>query len=106
MQPTRELSIVRLAGLILLLGVCPLPGIVFFETGDPSYHRETAPAGLYEGAGWCYQGEYKEFLGTVISPSHFITAVHLGKGSETFIQRSWFTGEEADRVYFINPNFN
>ena len=106
MQPPKELSTVLLAGLTLLLGVCQLSGIVFFETGDPSYHRETAPAGLYEGAGWCYQGEYKEFLGTVISPSHFITAVHLGKGSETFIQRSWFTGEETDRVYFIDPNFN
>tara|TARA_Y100001933_G_C18980889_1_gene556617 strand:- start:135 stop:1493 length:1359 start_codon:yes stop_codon:yes gene_type:complete len=106
MQPTKQLSIALLAGITFLSGVCQLPGIVFFETGDPSYHRETAPSGLYEGAGWRYQGEYKEFLGTVISPRHFITAIHLGKGSETFVRRSWFTGEEVDRVYFINPNFN
>ena len=106
MPPTRELSIALLAGLALFCATCRLPGIVFFETGDLSYNRERAPAGLYEGAGWRYQGEYKEFLGTAISPRHFITAVHLGKGSETFVQRSWFTGEEVDRVYFINPNFN
>ena len=106
MPPTRELSIALLAGLALLCATCLLPGIVFFETGDLSHNRERAPAGLYEGAGWRYQGEYKEFLGTAISPRHFITAVHLGKGSETFVQRSWFTGEEFDRVYFINPNFN
>ena len=103
---TKERSTAPLAGLILLVGTCSLRAIVFFDTGDPGHNRESAPSGLHEGSGWQYQGEYKEFLGTVISPRHFITAVHLGKGAETFVQRSWFTGEENDQVYFINPNFN
>ena len=95
-----------LAGFFLLFGVGSLPAIVFFDTGDPAYHREVAPSGPYEGAGWTFQGEYKQFLGTMVSPRHFISAVHVGKGSETFVRRTWFSGEETDQVYYINPNFN
>ena len=95
-----------LLGAMLFLGTSDLDGIVFFETADPAHNREIAPSGQLSGSGWQYQGEYKEFLGTVISPRHFITAIHIGKGPTTFVQKSWFTGAAADRVYFINPNFN
>ena len=46
MQPTKELSIVLAAGFTLLFGVCQLHGIVFFETGDPSYQIITKETGV------------------------------------------------------------
>ena len=103
---TRDSPMPLLLGAMLFLTTSDLYGIVFFETGDPAHNREIAPGGQLSGSGWQHQGEYKDFLGTVISPRHFITAIHIGKGPTTFVQKSWFTGEAADRVYFINPNFN
>ena len=95
-----------LSGIVLFLGAPDLPAIIFFDTGDPAHNRETAPTGQLANSGWQFQGEYKEFLGTMISPRHFITAIHIGKGPTTFVQKSWFSGEAGDRVYYIDPNFN
>ncbi len=97
---------VLLPGIILLLSAANLPAIIFFDTGDPAHNRETAPTGQLANSGWQFQGEYKEFLGTMISPRHFITASHIGRRPTTFVQKSWFSGEAGDRVYYINPNFN
>ncbi len=49
-------------------------GIVFIT---PSVLNTTAPEGEYAGSGWQYQGQWGSFLGTAISPYHFITAKHL-----------------------------
>lgn len=38
----------------------------------------TPPTGKYENSGWQYQGIWGRFLGTAISPYHFITARHVG----------------------------
>ena len=92
--------------LSLFLGVQASQAIIFYDTGDPAHNMESAPGGALTGSGWQYQGEYKTFLGTMISPRHFITAIHIGKGSTTFVHRTWFSGEASDRVYHINPNFN
>lgn len=94
------------AALILFLSVQTTQAIIFYDTGDPAHNRESAPGGALAGSGWQYQGEYKEFLGTMISPRHFITAIHIGKGPTTFVHKTWFSGEASDRVYHINPNFN
>jgi hypothetical protein len=46
-------------------------------TGDPTANT-TAPGGDLAGSGWQYQGLWGGFLGTAISPYHFITAKHVG----------------------------
>jgi hypothetical protein len=38
----------------------------------------TAPSGEFQKSGWQYQGYWGLFLGTPISPWHFITAKHVG----------------------------
>ena len=96
-----------IAGTLLVLGMGPARGLIFFDTADPAHNREVAPGGAWAGAGWQYQGEFKIFLGTMISPRHFLTARHFGaSGGTAFTHRSWFSGEPTDRVYHINPNFN
>ncbi len=98
--------IVFSSSLVLFLSVEAAQAIIFYDTADPAHNRESAPGGGLAGSGWQYQGEYKAFLGTMISPRHFITAIHIGKGSTTFTHRTWFSGAASDRVYHINPNFN
>ena len=43
-----------------------------------SERNTTAPSGTLAGSGWQYQGQWGAFLGTPISPQHFVTAGHLG----------------------------
>ncbi|HVY69712.1 MAG TPA: hypothetical protein VHH73_07260 [Verrucomicrobiae bacterium] len=68
----------RVTGLALLLagGVCGR-AVLFYSTGDPAYNS-TAPSGSLAGSGWQYEGNWNGFLGTVIAPSYFITASHIG----------------------------
>ena len=90
---------------LLLAGVLPGGAVMFYDTGDPAYHSETAPGGLLTGSGWQYQGEFGDFLGTMISPHHFITAAHIGVPSTTFVSRSHFNGG-SDVTYNINTSAN
>ena len=95
-----------LIGSILLLSAPPLPALIFFDTGDPAHNREVAPGGAWAGSGWHYQGDYKNFLGTMISPRHFVTARHLGVGETEFIHKTYFSGVASDRTYYLNPTVN
>ncbi|MEO1835360.1 MAG: hypothetical protein ABGZ49_07675, partial [Akkermansiaceae bacterium] len=95
-----------LIGSILLLSAPPLPALIFFDTGDPAHNREIAPGGVWAGSGWQYQGDYKNFLGTMISPRHFVTARHLGVGETEFIHKTYFSGVASDRTYYLNPTVN
>jgi hypothetical protein len=52
-------------------------GVIFYSTSDPLYNS-TPPAGELDGSGWHLQGSWSAFLGTPISPQHFVTAKHLG----------------------------
>jgi len=52
-------------------------GVIFYSTADPLYNS-TAPTGDLADSGWDLQGSWSAFLGTPISPQHFITAKHLG----------------------------
>lgn len=58
--------------------------VLLYRTGDPTANT-TEPTGALAGSGWQYQGNFGEFLGTAISPHHFITAKHLGAGPPHFI---------------------
>lgn len=51
--------------------------VIFATTDDPAQNT-TEPTGELAGSGWQYQGRWLGFLGTVVSPRHFITAKHVG----------------------------
>lgn len=61
----------------VLLFAFQTQAIILMRTGDPE-ENTTEPTGELEGSGWQYQGEWGNFLGTVIGPKHFITARHVG----------------------------
>lgn len=65
-----------LLGLLFLIASTPstLPGIVYI---NPSTNNITAPTGDYQDSGWQWQGKWGLFLGTAISPTHFISAQHI-----------------------------
>jgi len=94
--------------MVLGLGTPEAPGLIFFDTADPVHNREVAPGGTWAGSGWQFQGHFKSFLGTMISPRHFVTAKHVGAaaGNTTFIHKTFFSGQAADRIYYLNPNAN
>jgi len=54
-----------------------LHAVIFASTGDPTFNT-TAPTGALAGSGWQYQGQWGSFLGTPVSPNHFVTAKHVG----------------------------
>lgn len=79
--------------------------VIFFTTADPTHNTETAPSGPLAGSGWQYQGLFGSFLGTAISPNHFITATHVGVASSTFVSKNYFNGG-SDITYNINTAAN
>lgn len=82
----------------------PCYGVVFYDTADASHNRETAPSGALSGSGWQFQGEFGSFLGTMISPKHFITSAHIGAHS-TFTSKAYFNGS-SDITYNVNTTVN
>ncbi len=66
-------------------------GILFYDTGDAS-HNIAAPSGGYANSGWQYEGYFGSYLGTMISPTMFITAQHIGVNSSTFSYATLFSG--------------
>ncbi len=67
-------------------------------------NREVAPGGALSGSGWQFQGEFGSFLGTMISPSHFITAQHIGVAS-IFIWKGYFNGG-SDAICNVDRSVN
>lgn len=51
---------------------------VIFESTDDSSFNTTAPTGMLANSGWQFQGQWGNFLGTPVSPNHFLTAKHIG----------------------------
>jgi hypothetical protein len=76
-----KISSLKLLSHVLVVMFClaavPCKGIIFYATSDPTYNT-TAPAGSLTNSGWKYEGQWGSFLGTAISPKHFITAKHVG----------------------------
>jgi hypothetical protein len=91
--------------LLVLLLSSSSQAVIFFSTADPAHNRETAPGGALAGSGWQYQGLFGSFLGTAISPGHFITAAHIGASPTTFVSKGYFNGG-ADVTYTINTTAN
>ena len=61
----------------LRFGLSTLQAVIFYSTGDPEFNS-TPPGGELIGSGWEFQGSWGRFLGTTISPRHFVTAQHVG----------------------------
>ena len=93
-----------LAGLAALLLALPASAIVFYDTAD-SAHNTAAPTGVYADSGWQYQGYFGTYMGTMISPTHFITAAHIGVQSGSFVYDSVFSGG-ATQTYTIDTSAN
>ena len=51
--------------------------VIFASSGDPTKNT-TAPTGALAGSGWQFLGDFDGSLGTVISPTQFIDAKHIG----------------------------
>jgi len=65
----------------------PLWAVLFNGTGDPA-HNTTPPTGTLTNSGWQFQGQWGAFLGTPISPKHFLAARHVGGAvGDTFVFR-------------------
>jgi hypothetical protein len=63
--------------LLLCLAVPSAQAVLFYSTADPAYNT-TPPTGTLVNSGWQFEGFWGSFLGTVIGPSYFITAHHVG----------------------------
>ena len=81
-------------------------GIIFYDTADVTHNREVAPGGAWAGSGWQWQGTFGNYLGTMISPRHFITAKHFGVDSTFINRKAYFTGAGSDAIYHTNPHVN
>lgn len=57
--------------------VTDVRAVILLGTGDPSVNT-TAPTGVLVNSGWQFEGQWGDFLGTVIAPNYFITASHVG----------------------------
>lgn len=80
----------------------PVSALIFRDGPSPAANTETAPTGVYADSGWQYQIRFASFHGTMVSPKHFITAVHLGAGQTEISQPMHFNGVE-DKTYTIRP---
>jgi hypothetical protein len=102
---TSYLTLRLLACCVCLLPVSESRAIVFYSTGDAG-HNTSAPTGIYANSGWQYQGYFGSFLGTMISPRHFITAQHIGNQGSTFIHKAEMSGESTDITYTVDTAVN
>ena len=85
-------QICPLLALSLLTAFAPSAhGILFYDTGAAS-HNISAPTGGYANSGWQYEGYFGSYLGTMVSPTKFITAQHIGVNSSTFSCDTIFSG--------------
>ncbi len=87
-----------------LLALSQAKAVLFYDTSDPT-HNATAPTGTYANSGWQYEGYFGSYMGTMISPTLFITAQHFGVNSSTFSYDSVFSGT-ATVNYSINTAAN
>ena len=85
--------------LFYLMTGLPAGAMIFLNAEDPPANKQTAPTGAYENAGWQWEIRYKAFLGTMISPKHFITATHLGQGGTP--DQPIFFNEQDDKVFTL-----
>ena len=104
MSPRHSLVMLLLGCGLLGAAAQESAGVVFFDTASPT-HNITAPTGALADSGWQYQGYYSNFLGTMISPKHFLTARHLGQPQPTFVWDELFNGT-ATVTYNVDSTVN
>jgi len=90
--------------LSLLFSLSQSHAVLFYDTADPT-HNTTAPTGAYANSGWQYEGYFGSYMGTMISPTLFITAQHFGVNSNTFSYDTIFSGTTTMN-YSINTAAN
>ena len=77
--------------------------VVFHDT-DSITHNTTAPTGDYADSGWQYQGYFGNYLGTMISAKHFVTAAHVATSPTQFTHKAVFNGTGSDVTYTIDTS--
>ena len=100
-----------------LLLASPVSAIIFFDAANMQANTETAPGGAFANSGWQHQivttrfNGAESFLGTIISPKHYLTAAHLGLGNNgtvdriTITQPTFITGG-AENTYTLRNGGN
>ena len=98
----------------LLLGVLTPSSHAVIIKGEPG-RNTSPPAGDLAGSGWGFQGRWRGFVGTPISPHHFITASHVGgsigsaftyQGSEHRTTAFWDNPDSDLRVWRVDSRFS
>lgn len=72
------------AGSLFVVSTLPSDAVTLLNTADPTANTN-APTGALAGSGWQYEGQFGPFLGTAISPHHFLTVKHIGVASNVFV---------------------
>ncbi len=91
--------------LSLVMVVAPSArAILFYDTSDAS-HNIVAPTAAFANSGWQYEGFFGSYLGTMVSPTMFMTAQHIGVNSSTFSYDAIFSGAPTVN-YSINSSAN
>src|SRR5947208_10598952 len=60
------------------LALCATPASAVLQNSTTIDRLTSAPTGSLSTAGWQYEGQWGEFLGTPIAPHYLITAAHVG----------------------------
>ena len=115
-RPSRFWLLAAAAGLLAFPE--PAPAVILYSTSDPTANT-TAPTGGLAGSGWELQGTWGNFLGTPISPHHFITASHVNPspdgavggtftiGSVNYTTTGYYTSPSSDlRIWEVSGTFN
>ena len=89
--------------MLIFASAVPSRAVLFYDTADPG-HNVSAPGGGLADSGWQWQGYFGSFLGTMISPTHFITAKHVPTNG-SFVHDPLFSGG-ATTTYSVNTSAN
>ena len=110
-----ERSVGRWMGLVVLAGVLlwggAARGVILYQT---SMRNTWAPSGTLLNSGWQFEGRWGQFLGTPISPRHFITAEHVGGSvgqtfsyrGKTYTTKAVYDDPKSDlRIWLVDRPF-
>src|SRR5204862_4490289 len=87
-------------------------GVILYSS---STRNTAAPTGTLSTAGWQYQGQFGQFLGTPIAPHYFVTAQHIGGsvgqafyyGGKTYTTSAAYDDPTTDlRIWHVNGTFS
>jgi hypothetical protein len=76
MKCMARIAALQLAAWILCVAVPTAHGVILYWSKDRATFEPHSC--VYAGSGWQFQGQWRDFLGTPIASSYFITAKHVG----------------------------